>query len=36
MVLDEVCRVVDDPLAAERTWWAGLWDPSCRPAPVPL
>ncbi len=35
MVLDERSRVVDDPLAAERCWWDGLWDPSCRPAGVP-
>ena len=27
MVLDEGSRVVDDPLATERSWWAGLWDP---------
>jgi para-nitrobenzyl esterase len=35
MVLNEQCRVVDDPLAAERGWWDGLWDRACRPAAVP-
>jgi para-nitrobenzyl esterase len=35
MLLDEKCRVVADPLAIERGWWAGLWDPGCRPAGVP-
>jgi len=35
MVLDERSRVVEDPLATERSWWAGLWDPTGRPAAVP-
>lgn len=35
MILDEQCHVVDDPLAAERGWWADLWDPAGRPAGVP-
>jgi para-nitrobenzyl esterase len=35
MVLDEQWRVVEDPLATERGWWAGLWDPACRAAGVP-
>jgi para-nitrobenzyl esterase len=35
MVLGEHCRVVEDPLAAERSWWTDLWDPACRPAGVP-
>ncbi len=36
MLLDETWRVVGDPLAIERGWWAGLWNPACRPAAVPL
>ena len=35
MVLDERSRVVEDPLATERGWWADLWDPACRAAAVP-
>ena len=35
MVLDERSRVVDDPLATERSWWTGLWDAAARPAGVP-
>ena len=35
MVLDEGSRVVDDPLATQRSWWASLWDPAARPAGVP-
>jgi para-nitrobenzyl esterase len=35
MVLDERCRVVEDPLATERCWWADLWDPACQAAGVP-
>jgi para-nitrobenzyl esterase len=35
MILDEQCRVIEDPLATERGWWAELWDPACRPAGVP-
>jgi para-nitrobenzyl esterase len=35
MVLDERPRVVEDPLATERAWWADLWDPACRAAGVP-
>jgi para-nitrobenzyl esterase len=35
MILDERCRVVEDPLATERCWWSDLWDPACRPAGVP-
>ena len=36
MVLDEEPRPVADPRVVERGWWQGLWDPSCRPAGVPL
>ena len=36
MVIDTTPRVVDDPLATERGWWDGLWDPSCVPAGVAL
>jgi para-nitrobenzyl esterase len=35
MILDERCRVVEDPLATERSWWSDLWGPACRPAGVP-
>jgi para-nitrobenzyl esterase len=35
MVLDERPGAVEDPLAAERGWWDGLWVPACRPSPVP-
>jgi len=35
MVFDEHSRVEPDPLARARGWWAGLWDPACRPAGVP-
>jgi para-nitrobenzyl esterase len=34
MVLHTTPKVVLDPLAAPRALWDGLWDPSCRPAPV--
>lgn len=36
MVFDDASHPVADPRADERGWWAGLWDPSCRPAGVPL
>jgi para-nitrobenzyl esterase len=35
MILDATSGVIGDPLARERSWWEGLWDPSCRPAGVP-
>ena len=35
MILDERCRVVEDPLATERGWWSDLWEPACQPAGVP-
>jgi para-nitrobenzyl esterase len=36
MIFDTTSGVLDDPLGAERRWWAGLWDPTCRPAAVPI
>jgi para-nitrobenzyl esterase len=36
MIFDVVSAAVDDPMAAERGWWDGLWHPDCRPAAVPM
>jgi para-nitrobenzyl esterase len=36
MIFDVASAAVDDPMAAERGWWDGLWHPDCRPAAVPV
>lgn len=36
MSFDVRSGAVQDPLGAERGWWAGLWSPDCVPAAVPI